>query len=98
MTRDWKVKERNGGSRSSWINIGFHWPCHAGHLRCAGGSHKAYDLYTPIPLSMDENGFEFFGISETDFKNFQSDSSITVFFENRIGFRNFLSESVSESA
>jgi hypothetical protein len=48
MTRDRKVKERNGGYRSSWINIGFHCPCHAGHLRCAGGSDKAYDLYTPI--------------------------------------------------
>jgi hypothetical protein len=41
---------------------------------------------------------EFFGISETDFEIFRSDSSVTVFFENGIGFRNFLSESVSESA
>jgi hypothetical protein len=41
---------------------------------------------------------EFFGIPETDFEIFRSDSSITVFFENGIGFRNFLSESVSESA
>jgi hypothetical protein len=41
---------------------------------------------------------EFFGIPETDFKIFRSDSSVTVFFENGIGFRNFLSESVSESA
>jgi hypothetical protein len=37
---------------------------------------------------------EFFGIPETDFEIFRSDSSITVFFENGIGFRNFLSESV----
>jgi hypothetical protein len=41
---------------------------------------------------------EFFGIPETDFKIFRSDSPVTVFFENGIGFRNFLSESVSESA
>jgi hypothetical protein len=31
---------------------------------------------------------EFFGIPETDFENFRSDSSVTVFFENGIGFRN----------
>jgi hypothetical protein len=37
---------------------------------------------------------EFFGIPETDFEIFRSDSSVTVFFENRIGFQNFLSESV----
>jgi hypothetical protein len=36
---------------------------------------------------------EFFGIPETDFENFRSDSPVTVFFENGIGFRNFLSES-----
>jgi hypothetical protein len=36
---------------------------------------------------------DFFGIPETDFENFRSDSSVTVFFENGIGFRNFLSES-----
>jgi hypothetical protein len=41
---------------------------------------------------------EFFGIPETDFENFRSDSPVTVFFGNVIGFRNFLSESVSESA
>ena len=41
---------------------------------------------------------EFFGIPETDFEIFRSDSPVTVFFENGIGFRNFLSESVSESA
>jgi hypothetical protein len=41
---------------------------------------------------------EFFGIPETDFEIFQSDLSVTVFFENGIGFRNFLSESVPESA
>jgi hypothetical protein len=41
---------------------------------------------------------EFFGIPETDFEIFRSYSSVTVFFENEIGFRNFLSESVSESA
>jgi hypothetical protein len=34
---------------------------------------------------------EFFGISETDFEIFRSDSSVMV--ENGIGFRNFLSES-----
>jgi hypothetical protein len=37
---------------------------------------------------------EFFSIPETDFENFRSDSSVTVFFENGIGFRNFLPESV----
>jgi hypothetical protein len=36
---------------------------------------------------------EFFGIPETDFEIFRSDSPVTVFFENGIGFRNFLSES-----
>jgi hypothetical protein len=36
---------------------------------------------------------EFFGIPETDFEIFRSDSSVTVFSENGIGFRNFLSES-----
>jgi hypothetical protein len=36
---------------------------------------------------------EFFGILETDFEIFRSDSSVTVFFENGIDFRNFLSES-----
>jgi hypothetical protein len=41
---------------------------------------------------------EFFGIPKTDFEIFLSDSSVTVFFENGIGFRNFLSEPVSESA
>jgi hypothetical protein len=29
---------------------------------------------------------EFFGIPETDFKFFRSDSPVTVFFENGIGF------------
>jgi hypothetical protein len=41
---------------------------------------------------------EFFGIPETDFEIFRSGSTVTVFFENGIGFRKFLSESVSESA
>jgi hypothetical protein len=36
---------------------------------------------------------EFFDIPETDFEIFRSDSPVTVFFENRIGFPNFLSES-----
>jgi hypothetical protein len=36
---------------------------------------------------------EFFGIPETDFEIFRSDLPVTVFFENAIGFRNFLSES-----
>jgi hypothetical protein len=44
-------------------------------------------------VARDENSF---GISKTDFEIFRSDSSLTVFFENGIGFRNFLS--VSESA
>jgi len=37
---------------------------------------------------------EFFGIPETNFKIFRSDSPVTIFFESRIGFQNFLSESV----
>jgi hypothetical protein len=41
---------------------------------------------------------EFFGISETDFEIFRLDSLVMIFFENGIGFQNFLSESVSESA
>jgi hypothetical protein len=36
---------------------------------------------------------EFFGNLETDFEFFRSDSPVTVFFENGIGFLNFLSES-----
>jgi hypothetical protein len=40
--------------------------------------------------SRDENGF---GIPETDFEIFRSDSPVTVFFENGIAFQNFLSES-----
>jgi hypothetical protein len=36
---------------------------------------------------------EFFGISETEFEFFRSDSLVTVFFENGTDFRNFLSES-----
>jgi hypothetical protein len=43
----------------------------------------------------DENGF---GRLEIDFEIFRSDSPVTVFFENGIGFRNFLSKSVLESA
>jgi hypothetical protein len=45
-------------------------------------------------LHMDENGFEIFWYSRTDFEISRSDSPVTVFFENGIGFRNFLSESV----
>jgi hypothetical protein len=41
---------------------------------------------------------EFFRIPETDFEFFRLDSPVTVFFENGIDFRKFLSESVSESA
>jgi hypothetical protein len=41
---------------------------------------------------------EFFGFPETDFEIFRYDSSVTVFFENGIRFRDFLSKSVSESA
>jgi hypothetical protein len=51
----------------------------------------------PVRLGM-KTVSEFFGIPETDFEIFRSDSSVTVFFENGIGFRNFLSESVSELA
>jgi hypothetical protein len=40
---------------------------------------------------------EFFGIPENDFEIFRSDSPVTVFFENGIDFRNFLSESASKS-
>jgi hypothetical protein len=41
---------------------------------------------------------KFFGIPEIDFEIFQSDSPVTIFFENGISFRIFLSESISESA
>jgi hypothetical protein len=51
-----------------------------------------------LPLVGMKKVSEFFGIPETDFGIFRSDSPLTVFFENEIGFRNFLSESVSESA
>jgi hypothetical protein len=37
---------------------------------------------------------EIFGIPETDFEIFRSGSLVTIFFENGIGFYNFLSESV----
>jgi hypothetical protein len=50
-----------------------------------------------VPLGM-KTVSEFFGIPEIDFEIFRSDSSVTVFFKNGIGFQNFLSESVSESA
>jgi hypothetical protein len=46
--------------------------------------------YTPIRMKTVS---DFFGIPETDFEIFRSDSSVTVFFENGLGFRNFLSES-----
>jgi hypothetical protein len=45
-----------------------------------------------VPLRM-KTVSEFFRIPETDFEIFRSDSSVTVFFENGIGFRNFVSES-----
>jgi hypothetical protein len=35
---------------------------------------------------------EFFGIPETDFEIFRSDSPVTVSFENGISFQNFLSD------
>jgi hypothetical protein len=41
---------------------------------------------------------EFFRIPKTGFEIFRSDSPVTVFFENRISFQNFLSEPISESA
>jgi hypothetical protein len=41
---------------------------------------------------------EFFAISEIGFEIFRSDSPVMIFLENGIGFQNFLSESVSESA
>jgi hypothetical protein len=41
-----------------------------------------------------ENDFGIFGIPETDFEIFRSDSPVTDFFENGIGIRNFLSESI----
>jgi hypothetical protein len=47
-----------------------------------------------VPLLEMKTVSEFFGISETDFEIFRSDSSITVFFENGISFWNFLSKSV----
>jgi hypothetical protein len=56
----------------------------------------------PVPKARRKLGIKtvskFFGIPETDFEIFRSNSSVTVFFENEIGLRNFLSESVSESA
>jgi hypothetical protein len=58
---------------------------------------EAADAAAALSLGM-KTVSEFFGIPETDFEIFRSDSSVTVFFENGIGFRNFLSESVSESA
>jgi hypothetical protein len=51
-----------------------------------------------IPLIGMKTVSEFFGIPETDFEIFRSDSSVKVIYENGIGFRNFLSESVSESS
>jgi hypothetical protein len=55
-------------------------------------------VHTSKPPNRDENGFGIFRNFGNRFRNFRSDSSVTVFFENGIGFRNFLSESVSKSA
>jgi hypothetical protein len=55
------------------------------------------DTKSPKYLEMAQ-GHISLSIPETDFEIFRSDSSVTVFFENKIDFRNFLSESVSESA
>jgi hypothetical protein len=40
---------------------------------------------------------EFFGFSKTVFDFFRSDSLVTVIFENEIGNRNFILESISKS-
>jgi hypothetical protein len=41
-----------------------------------------------VPLLGMKTVSEFFGIPETDFEIFRSDSSVTSFFENGIDFRN----------
>jgi hypothetical protein len=46
----------------------------------------------------DENSFGIFRYSRNRFRNFSIGFTGNGFFENGIGFRNFLSESVSESA
>jgi hypothetical protein len=69
------------------------WSCH--HPRRRAGA-RASSPWCPR-LGM-KTVSEFFGILETDFEIFRSDSSVTVFFKNGINFQNFLSESVSESA
>jgi hypothetical protein len=46
----------------------------------------------------DKNGFGIFRNSRNRFQNFSIGFTGNGIFENRIGFKNFLSESVSESA
>jgi hypothetical protein len=54
--------------------------------------------YTPLLPPRDENDFEFFRNSGNRFQNFSIGFTGNGIFRNGIGFRNFLSESVSESA
>jgi hypothetical protein len=61
-----------------------------GYILTVGGCAVSWRACLQLTIR-DENGF---GIPETDFEIFRSDSPVTVFFENGIGFRNFLSESV----
>jgi hypothetical protein len=49
-----------------------------------------YNVWVGIGM---ETISEFFGIPETDFEIFRSNSLVTVFFESGISFQNFLSES-----
>jgi hypothetical protein len=59
-------------------------------------SLDAYQIQV-LPFVGMKTVLEFFGIPEIDFEIFRPDSPVTVFFENGIDFRNFLSESVSKS-
>jgi hypothetical protein len=75
---------RNGSYKSVW---------HARVDRAEGLGHVwSLSRRARLHLYM-KTVSEFFSIPETDFEIFRSNSSVTVFFENRIGFRNFLSKS-----
>jgi hypothetical protein len=48
-------------------------------------------------ISRDENNFGFFGFSKTVFDFFRPKPMVPVFFGTGIGYRNFVSKSVSKT-
>lgn len=64
---------------------------------CAGSRRQSPSLQLDLWRCVGgmKTVLKFFSILETNFKIFRSNSPVTVFFENVIGFWNFLLESVS---